>query len=63
MVGCGFFFSALMTGDPMQYFWGAVIAGGAVLLHLSRRKDWKKHWEEVDRRKGFPPRSDREDDR
>jgi len=54
LVGCGFFFSALMTGDPLQYFWGGVIVTGSILLHLSRQKDWKRHWDELDRRRGAP---------
>ncbi|GAB4303678.1 MAG: hypothetical protein Fur0034_19870 [Desulfuromonadia bacterium] len=52
LLGCGFFFSALMTGDTLQYFWGGVIVAGSILLHLSRQKDWKKHWDELDRRRG-----------
>lgn len=38
--------SGIYTGAVMQLFWGAMIIGGAVVLHFVRKKDWKKHWEE-----------------
>lgn len=38
--------SGLYTGETMQLFWGGIIIVGAVILHLVRKKDWKKHWEE-----------------
>ena len=38
--------SGIYTGETIQLFWGGMIITGAVVLHLVRKKDWKKHWEE-----------------
>ncbi|AAR35919.1 hypothetical protein KIP69_12315 [Geobacter sulfurreducens] len=32
----------------MNIFWGVVILVGAVVLSFVRKKDWKKHWEELE---------------
>jgi hypothetical protein len=32
----------------MNIFWGAVIIPGVVVLHFVRRKDWAKHWQELE---------------
>lgn len=37
-------------GDIMSIFWGGLIALGLVALYFVRRKDWAKHWEEMERR-------------
>ncbi len=31
-----------------QIFWGIMILCGLVLLVAVRRRDWKKHWEEME---------------
>jgi hypothetical protein len=50
--------------DPtMNIFWGLVIIPGVFILMKVRKKDWKKHWEEMEadhkaleaRRKPSPP--------
>lgn len=38
--------SGILTGSPIQLFWGGLIIVGAIVLHFVRKKDWKKHWEE-----------------
>lgn len=40
-LGSGFY-----RDEPMQYFWGGMIICGSFVLHLVRKKDWQKHWEE-----------------
>lgn len=48
LVGLFFLASGWYTGEPMQYFWGIIIVLGAVALNFVRKKDWKKHWEELE---------------
>jgi hypothetical protein len=33
----------------MPIFFGTCIAGGSVMLHFVRKKDWDAHWAELDR--------------
>lgn len=43
---------SLITGflemKELQIFWGVMILGGLGALFAVRRRDWKKHWEELD---------------
>jgi flagellar biosynthesis component FlhA len=48
VVGILFMVSAYLTGDPKQYFWGGTIICGSLALHFVKKKDWKKHWEELE---------------
>lgn len=32
----------------MNIFWGVVIIPGVFLLHKVRKKDWAKHWQEME---------------
>lgn len=32
----------------MVIFWGCVIVPGVIVLTLVRRKDWTKHWQEME---------------
>lgn len=32
----------------MNIFWGCVIIPGVVMLHIIRKKDWTKHWQEME---------------
>ena len=32
----------------MNIFWGVVIIPGVFILHFVRKKDWAKHWEEME---------------
>lgn len=36
--------------DMLSLFWGGLIVLGLIVLYFVRRKDWTKHWEEVERR-------------
>lgn len=36
------------TGAAMNIFWGVVIIPGVFVLHKVRKKDWKKHWAELE---------------
>lgn len=38
----------IVNAQVMSIFWGVVILVGAVLLSFVRKKDWKKHWEEME---------------
>jgi uncharacterized membrane protein HdeD (DUF308 family) len=43
--------SGIATGQVMSIFWGVMIIGGSIILHFVRKKDWKKHWEEMEQEK------------
>lgn len=40
--------SGFAGGDGLQVFWGIMILGGLCLLLAVRRRDWKRHWEEME---------------
>jgi hypothetical protein len=40
--------SGLRSGEVLQIFWGIMILGGLCLLIAVRRRDWKRHWEEME---------------
>jgi hypothetical protein len=48
--GLGLFGGGALVGSIMGVFWGVVVLGGLVLLHLVRKKDWQKHWVEMEQR-------------
>jgi hypothetical protein len=39
--------SGLFYGELLPVFWGVTILAGLGILSAVRRRDWKKHWEEV----------------
>lgn len=41
-------YAGFQRGDILHIFWGVMILGGLCILIAVRRRDWKKHWEEVD---------------
>jgi len=43
--------SGIIGRQLMPIFWGLMILGGSVALHFVRKKDWKKHWEELEQEK------------
>jgi uncharacterized membrane protein YagU involved in acid resistance len=59
--------TGLYYGEIIWIFWGAMIIAGLGLLMLVRRRDWKKHWEEMEAeqlrraRMNPPARPDREE--
>lgn len=38
----------IVNSMPMNIFWGVIIIPGVFLLHKVRKKDWAKHWEEME---------------
>jgi hypothetical protein len=38
----------IRNAQVMSIFWGVMILVGAVALYFVRKKDWKKHWEEME---------------
>ena len=38
----------IVKAQVMSIFWGVMILVGAVVLSFVRKKDWKKHWEEME---------------
>ena len=40
--------TGLMDGQGLQIFWGVMILAGLCLLIAVRRRDWQKHWEEME---------------
>lgn len=42
--------NGIVRNDLLSIFWGGLITLGLVALYFVRRKDWAKHWEEMERR-------------
>jgi len=40
--------AGLWYGEAIWIFWGGIILAGLGLLTLVRRRDWQKHWEELE---------------
>lgn len=40
--------TGLYYGETLWIFWGVMILAGLGLLMLVRRRDWQKHWEEME---------------
>jgi hypothetical protein len=40
--------TGLRDGEEIQIFWGVMILVGLGILIAVRRRDWKKHWEEME---------------
>ncbi|GLI37146.1 hypothetical protein KI811_12630 [Geobacter hydrogenophilus] len=38
----------IARAQVMSIFWGVMILVGAVVLSFVRKRDWKKHWEEME---------------
>lgn len=38
----------IINGMMMSIFWGLLIISGVFLLHKIRKKDWSKHWQEME---------------
>ena len=52
VMGLACLVSGFATGETIQLFWGVMIVGGSVVLYLVKKKDWKKHWEEQEKKNG-----------
>ena len=44
--------SGLWQGELMPAFWGMTVLTGLVILVAVRRRDWQKHWQDVEKRRG-----------
>ena len=40
--------TGLLDGQDLQIFWGVIILAGIGILIVVRRRDWQKHWEEME---------------
>jgi hypothetical protein len=50
LIGLALLGGGVFQGSVIGVFWGVVVLGGLVLLHLVRKKDWQKHWTEMEQR-------------
>jgi hypothetical protein len=38
----------IINDMTMNIFWGCVIIPGVIILHQVRKRDWTKHWQEME---------------
>jgi uncharacterized membrane protein len=43
--------TGLWQGELMPVFWGVVILAGLAVLTAVRRRDWQKHWDDVEKQR------------
>jgi hypothetical protein len=48
LMGVASLIYGIVNNAVMNIFWGVVIVPGVFLLLKVRRKDWKKHWEDLE---------------
>ena len=48
LMGIASLYYGITRGASMNIFWGIVIIPGVFILLKVRKKDWKKHWEEME---------------
>jgi hypothetical protein len=48
LMGVASLIYGIVNGAMMNIFWGVVIVPGVFLLLKVRKKDWKKHWEDME---------------
>jgi hypothetical protein len=48
LMGTASLIYGIVNSAMMNIFWGVVIVPGVFLLMKVRRKDWKKHWEDLE---------------
>jgi len=51
VMGCLSLVYGFSEEKPLNIFWGVVILCGFFVLRMVRKKDWKKHWEEMEAEK------------
>jgi len=49
LMGCVSLLYGIMNGAESNIFFGIVIIPGVFLLAKVRKKDWKKHWDELEK--------------
>lgn len=48
LMGCVSLIYGIVDRKMTSVFWGVLIICGVVVLIMVRKKDWKKHWEELE---------------
>ena len=48
LMGVASLIYGIVNGATMNIFWGIVIIPGVFILMKVRKKDWKKHWEDME---------------
>ena len=48
LMGVASLIYGIVNGATMNIFWGIVIIPGVFILMKVRKKDWTKHWEEME---------------
>ena len=48
LMGVASLIYGIVNDAMMNIFWGVVIVPGVFLLMKVRRKDWKKHWDDME---------------
>jgi hypothetical protein len=48
LMGCLSLVFGIIERKSISIFWGVLILCGFFVLRMVRRKDWKKHWEELE---------------
>ena len=48
LMGVASLIYGLVNGAAMNIFWGVVFIPGVFILMKVRKKDWKKHWEDME---------------
>ena len=48
LMGVASLIYGIVNGQTMNIFWGIVIVPGVFILMKVRKKDWTKHWQEME---------------
>lgn len=48
VMGCLSLWYGITEGKTISVFWGVTILAAFALLKYARKKDWKKHWEDLE---------------
>ena len=48
LMGCFSLYHGIVEDKPVSIFFGLIIIPGVFVLSKVRKKDWKKHWEEME---------------
>jgi hypothetical protein len=48
LMGIASLYYGIVRGATMNIFWGLVIIPGVFILIKVRKRDWKKHWEDME---------------
>lgn len=47
-IGIALLVYGIANGTTMIIFWACVIIPGVIILHQVRKRDWTKHWQEME---------------